>query len=122
MKATNIPLFVTIYAIIMAVAGTGLGLMAFFDPSSAVGYVTGADVLGQGWAGRNLGLGLGMAFAIFARSPAVYVAAFIGALCREISDVVGALSSGGSDMLPVLIVFLVLDIVALYFSVKAYRS
>ncbi len=86
-KADGVPLVITIFAVIMGLGGTVIGISALVDPTSAVNFVDGADDLATSWAGRNLGLGLAMLVAVAMRQAGAYAAAFAGAICRELSDV-----------------------------------
>lgn len=87
-KAEGVPLAMTAFAILMGVGGTIIGIMAISDPTSATNFVSGADDLATSWAGRNLGLGVAMLVAVLVRHAGAYAAAFAGAICRELSDVI----------------------------------
>ena len=69
-------MWVTIFALIVFVLGSALGLMAMFgqgmDPTMNVS-----------WGGRSLGLGLAAGVAVFLKSPNAYIAAFVGGLGRN---------------------------------------
>lgn len=86
-KAEGVPLAITLFAILMGIGGTVIGVGALFDPESAINFVSGADDLATSWAGRNLGLGVAMLAAVVFRHAAGYAAVFAGAICRELSDV-----------------------------------
>ncbi len=86
-RARGVPIAITIFAIVMGLGGTVIGIGALLDPESAVNFVSGADDLATSWAGRNLGLGIAMLVAVAMRHAAGYAAAFAGAICRELSDV-----------------------------------
>ncbi|MEM6371663.1 MAG: hypothetical protein AAF727_02650 [Pseudomonadota bacterium] len=73
------------------------------------------------WAGRTLGLALALALAIWFRSAQAYTIAFLGSVCREGGDVVGAIHSGSTGLIPVLGGFLALDLVCLFFSLRALK-
>ena len=88
-------------------------------PTTAVNYVQGAEPLASAWAGRTLGLGLAMALAIALRSAIDYTVVFLGCVFRELGDIVGMFSTGETVTLAVLAVFLLLDLVGLFFSAKA---
>ena len=83
-KAEGVHIAITAFAILMGIGGTVIGIGALVDPDSAVNFVAGADDLATSWAGRNLGLGIAMLVAVAMR----YAAAFAGAICRELSDVI----------------------------------
>lgn len=86
-KAEGVPIAITLFAILMGLGGTIIGVTALADPTSAVNFIDGADDLATSWAGRNLGLGLAMLAAVALRHASAYAAAFAGAICRELSDV-----------------------------------
>jgi len=86
-KADGVHIAITLFAILMGLGGTIIGIMALIDPESAVNFIAGADDLATSWAGRNLGLGIAMLVAVAVRHAAAYAAAFAGAVCRELSDV-----------------------------------
>ena len=87
-KAPGVPLAITAFAVLMGLGGTIIGLLALIDPSSAANFIDGADDLATSWAGRNMGLGIGMLLAVVMRDAAGYAVAFAGAICRELSDVI----------------------------------
>lgn len=86
-RANGVPLAITIFAILMGLGGTVIGISSLADPSSALNFVDGADDLATSWAGRNLGLGVAMLVAVLVRQAGAYAAVFAGAICRELSDV-----------------------------------
>jgi len=114
----GVPMAVTLYAALPAVIGLYLGLVGLVDPTKAVGYQPGAEMIAGAWAGRTLGLALIMALAIWMRNAAAYALAFLGSACREFGDVVGALNAGLGGTLAVLLVFLLLDLVGLVLSAR----
>ncbi len=81
LKTDGIPLWVTIFALLVVLTSGGLGLMALADMD------IGQDVAAS-WGGRSLGLGLVMAMAVWMKSPIVYVAGFAGGLARDIGDLI----------------------------------
>lgn len=87
-KVNGVPLAISAFAILMGLGGTAIGVLALADPTSASNFITGADDLATSWAGRNLGLGVAMLVAVAMRHAGAYAAAFAGAVCRELSDVV----------------------------------
>lgn len=117
-KADGIPLVVTLFALLMGVGGTIIGIGALIDPTSALDFVDGADKMGTAWGGRNMGLGIASIVAVLLRKPAGYAAAFAGGICREFSDLVAGLSDGGSLNIPFTVVLL-LELVALAIAVRA---
>lgn len=88
MRTSGVPIWVSIITLLLGLLGTTLGMMAFFKPDIALGYIEGADTLAITWAGRNPGLGLALLMAVFLRSREGYVIALCGSLFREISDMV----------------------------------
>lgn len=52
MKPHAMPLAVMLYAGLLMLIGLGAGGMALFNPSSAIGYVDGADLIALGPVGR----------------------------------------------------------------------
>lgn len=122
MRVKNLPLWVTILAGVLAVFSILYGVAALFDTSLIEGLPQDAVAVGQQWAGRNIGLGLVAAVAIWLRSPAAYAATFAGAAMREISDVIAALTIGDTALLAVASFILILDLIALFLSLRAARS
>ena len=122
LKSAGIPLFVTVYGGVLALIGVFLGISALINPSSAVGYIDGAEMISGAWAGRTLGLALALGLAIWFRNAQVYTLAFLGSVCREGGDIVGAINSGSSSLIPVLGGFFALDVVCLFFSLRALKQ
>ncbi len=121
LKPEGIPLFVMIYGGILALIGIYLGITGLVDPTTAVGYVDGGDMIAGAWAGRTLGMALVTVLAIWFRTPQAYVLVFLGSVCREGGDVIGAINTGSSSTLMVLLVFLALDVICLILSVRALK-
>lgn len=111
-KAEEVPLAVTIFAILMGIGGTVIGIQALADPESAINFIAGADDLATSWAGRNLGLGVAMLMAVAMRHAAGYAAVFAGAIFREISDVMVEFNAA-------FFVVMLLEIVCLVICVRA---
>lgn len=122
LKPNGIPLVVTVYGGILALIGIYLGISALFNPSTAVGYIEGAEMISGAWAGRTLGMALTLALALWFRNAQVYTIAFLASACREGGDVIGAIHSGSTNLIPVLCVFLFLDLVCLIFSLRALQK
>lgn len=116
-KADGVPIAITIFAILMGVGGTVIGIQALLDPTTAIDFVDGADKMGTAWGGRNLGLGVAMLAAVLLRSVGGYAVGFAGAVWREFSDVVAGLSDGGSLNIPFALI-LVLELVCLAICVR----
>ena len=119
LKPQGIPIFVTVYGGILALIGIYLGIAGLFDPTTAVGYVEGGDMIAGAWAGRTLGLALATALALWFRTVQAYTLVFMASVCREGGDVVGALNSGSNGILTALLVFLALDVICFVLSLRA---
>lgn len=117
-KTDGVHLVITLFAILMGVGGTIIGIGAIIDPTTAIDFVDGADKMGIAWGGRNAGLGVAMIAAVALRRAAAYAAAFAGALFREFSDLVAGMFDGGSLNIPFAIV-LVIEIVCLAICLRA---
>lgn len=89
LKTAGIPLWVTIFALIVLLMGCVTGLMIMFGPgpdpllSSAMKFSLG---------GRQLGLGLAVGVAVLLKSPTAYIAVFVGGLGRDLADLMAELS------------------------------
>lgn len=122
LKPNNIPVFVTFYGGVLALIGTYLGISALITPSTAVGYIDGAEMISGAWAGRTLGMALALLLALWFRNAEVYTIAFLASACREGGDIIGAIHSGSTNLLPALCIFFVLDLVCLYLSIRALQK
>lgn len=122
LKPIGIPVFVTLYGGLLALIGTYLGISALLDPSVAVGYIDGAELISGAWAGRTLGMALALALALWFRNAQVYTLAFLASVCREGGDIIGAIHSGSTSLIPVLGIFLFLDLVCLILSLRALQK
>ncbi|MEM8922677.1 MAG: hypothetical protein AAGD35_04175 [Actinomycetota bacterium] len=109
-KARRVPLWMTIFGLLMGLGGTFIGVQALIDPTTAADFVDGADKMGIAWGGRNLGVGIAMVVAVLLRNVHAYAAGFAAGFCRELSDVIAGLSDGGS-LTATLAVFGVIGIV-----------
>jgi len=121
LKPVGIPILVTLYGALLAVLGIVLGINGLLNPASAVGFVDNAEMLAGAWSGRTLGLGLITAIALWMRSAPAYVMAFLGCSVREFGDIVGAINSDSTSLIPVLLGFFIVDVICLIFSVRAVR-
>lgn len=121
-KPEGIPVFVTIYGAVLAIIGTYLGISTLITPSTAVGYIDGAEMISGAWAGRTLGLALALALAIWFKTAQAYTLAFLGSVCREGGDIFGALHAGETGLLAPLAAFFVLDCIGLFFSARALKK
>ena len=118
----KIPFFVTLYCSLLVLIGTYLGISTLFNPSLAVGYVEGAEMIAGAWAGRTLGIALAMALVIWFRNAQVYAVVFLASACREGGDIIGAIYSGNSSLIPVLGAFFLLDLVCLFLCARALKT
>ena len=91
LKTDGIPLWVTIFALLVVLTSGGLGLMALADMD------IGQDVAAS-WGGRSLGLGLVMAMAVFMKSTILFVAAFAGGLARDAGDLIEELAKAETSV------------------------
>jgi hypothetical protein len=121
-KPEGIPILVTLYGGILALIGIYLGVVGLIDPTTAVGYVEGGDMIAGAWAGRTLGLALATAAALWFRTVQAYTIVFLASVCREGGDVVGALNSGSNGILTALLIFLALDVICLILSLRALKA
>ena len=120
LKTTGIPIWVTIFALIVFATGCALGLMAMFgqgmDPSMSV-------AMNFSWGGRSIGLGLAAGVAVFLKSPIAYIAAFVGGLGRDLGDLIGHL--GQSEMnigvIVGIVVFLIAGVLGIMAANKARK-
>ena len=119
MNLPGIPFFVTAYGAVLFSAGSLLGLGAFINPSSAIGYVEGAVQISGGWAGRTFGMALVQGLSLYLKTPEAYALGFLNAFCRELGDVFGAVAAGETGAIPMLGAFLLLDTICLGFSIKS---
>ena len=112
-RATGVPILVTVFLILVGCLGTFLGLQSMFDGSNAVGFVEGAEALGMTWGGRNAGLGVALLVAVVLRNAHGYVVALSASLFREISDIMA-----NGDMAIPLLIFLLIELICLGFSLR----
>ncbi len=117
-KAEGVPIVITIFAFLMGLGGTVIGIQAMLDPTTAIDFVDGADKMGIAWGGRNMGLGVAMLAAVVLRNAGGYAVGFAGAIWREFSDVAAGLTDGGSLNVPFALI-LVLELVCLAICVRS---
>ncbi len=118
-KPDGIPLPVTLFGALLATLGIVLGIQGLINPTTAVGYIENADMLAGAWSGRTLALGLITALALWFRSAKAYTMAFLGCSLREFGDIIGALNSGETSLVPILAGFFLVDVICLVFSIRA---
>jgi hypothetical protein len=117
LKTAGIPMWVTIFALIVLVVGCALGLMAMFgqvmEPSMSVS-----------WGGRHLGLGLAAGVAVFLKSPTAYIAAFVGGVGRDVGDLIAHLgkSETGIGVVIGIVVFLIAGVLGIMAANKARKT
>ncbi len=121
-RANGIPIWVTVIAVLVGAMGTFLGVTALLDPTTAVGYIDGADVMALSWAGRNIGVAVALLAAVLMRNASGYAVAFAGAMFREVGDIVASLNGDTGFGVSVLAVFLVMEVICLAVSVRAALS
>ena len=115
LKTEGIPIWVTIFALLVFLSGT----------MASVAILNGTHEVDSGfalsWAGRNFGLGIIAALAVFLKSATAYLVAFIGGIFREASDLIGELSKAEPNMgiIAFLVVFLVGGVVGAWIVNKA---
>lgn len=96
-QADGVPVWVSVFAALMGVAGLLVGVAALLDPT--LFFFTAADeALGQRWAGRMIGLGIVTSGAVILRSRPIYIVALLAGIAREIGDLVGARTDGDSTL------------------------
>lgn len=110
LKTNGIPMWVTIFALVVLLTNVAAGIMAIGDPA-----------MGIPLAGRSIGLGLAAGAAVFLKSPAAYMIAFLAGIARDVGDLFGELAKPESSMGVVAFVtlFLILGIVGLVIANKA---
>lgn len=122
-KTNEIPLWVTIIAIVLGLYCTATGIMGLVDASSVTDFVAGADNLAVSWAGRMAGTGIVLVLAVLLRNAHAYTVAFAAAIFRELGDLIAALSGTAEGMpLIVVLIVLVIDIVAFGIAFRASRK
>ncbi len=116
LKTPGLPIWVTIFALVVLAFGS-LGVVACFGD----GMEGMTSAMSISWGGRHLGLGLAAGMAVLLKSPAAYMAAFVGGLGRDAGDLVGELSKADHNLgiVVFLIVFLILGALAIYTANKA---
>lgn len=117
-KTENIPIWVTLLAILLALSGMGLGIMSLLGPVPEAPQIT--PYLG----GRSFGVGVVFGLAVWFKSPATYVAAFIAGAAREIGDVFGEFTTEAPNMItvPVELGIALLCLFAAYLANKARKA
>ena len=122
-RANNIPIWVTIIAIILGLFCLAGGVMGLFDATSVTDYAAGADNLAAAWAGRMAGTGAALLVAVWLRSAGAYAAAFAASIFRELGDLIAALSGTAEGFpLPVVAIVLIIDIVGFVMAIQATRN
>lgn len=115
LRTENIPLWVTLLALIFAFSAMALGIMSLLGPVPEAPQIT--PFLG----GRSFGMGLVFAVAVLFKSPVTYIAAFIAGAAREIGDVFGELTTAMPSMSTVAIE-LGIAMVCLFAAYLAYKA
>ena len=117
-RTENIPIWVTLLAIIFALSAMGLGIMSLLGPVPDAPQIT--PYLG----GRSFGVGVVFGLAVLLKSPATYIAAFVAGAAREIGDVFGELTTEMPSMgtVAVELGFAVVCLFAAYLANKARKA
>lgn len=90
-RAAGVPVWVSVFALVIAAMGLVFGIVALISPSS-IFFTDADDALGQRWAGRQLGIGIVTLGALVLRSRPVYVLALLAGIAREIGDLFAAIT------------------------------
>ena len=117
-KTENIPIWITLLAIIFALSAMGLGIMSLFGPMPEAAQIT--PYLG----GRSFGLGLVFAIAVLLKSQVTYIAAFIAGAAREIGDIFGEHTNSTPSMGTIAAEagFAIVCLLASYLAFKAKKA
>ncbi|MGB5759558.1 MAG: hypothetical protein WBM50_21775 [Acidimicrobiales bacterium] len=108
-RAAGVPTWVTIFAILIAVGGTLLGLASLLNPSEA-------DVptyFERAYGGRNIGVAIVLGVAVVLRARAAYIAGLVGGLFRDLGDLMRGNDEEVTSMAIVGAVFMFLGLAAL---------
>jgi hypothetical protein len=116
LKTPGIPMWVTIYALIVFVVGS-LGLMAMLGPAME-GMNSSMSI---SWGGRHFGLGLAAGVAVLLKNPNAYIAAFVGGVGRDLGDLIAHLgkSEPSIGVLVGIVVFLIAGVLGIMAAYKA---
>ena len=120
LKTAGIPMWVTIFALIVLVMGCVTGLMIMFGPgpdpsmSSSMKFSLG---------GRQLGLGLAAGAAVLLKSPNAYFAAFVGGLGRDLGDLIAELSKSEPSMgrIVAIAAFFIVGVLGIFYANRAHN-
>jgi hypothetical protein len=119
LKTAGIPMWVTIFALVVFVLGCALGVMAMFgqgmegmNPSMSVS-----------WGSRHLGLGLAAGVAVLLKSPTAYIVAFVGGVGRDVGDLIAHVgkSEPSIGVLVGIVVFLIAGVLGIMAANKARK-
>ena len=116
LKTDGIPMWVTIFALIVFALDCALRLMAMIGQG-----MEGMDPsMNVSWGGRHLGLGLAAGVAVFLKSPTAYIAAFVGGVGRDVGDLIGHLGKSETEIGVIvgIAVFLVAGILGIMVATK----
>ncbi len=117
LKTAGIPMWVTIFALIVFVLGCALGLTAMFGQG-----MKGMDPsMNVSWGGRHLGLGLAAGVAVFLKSPTAYIAAFVGGVGRDLGDLIAHVGKSETNIGVIvgIVVFLIAGVLGIMAANKA---
>ena len=108
-RTAGVPTWVTISAILIAVAGTLLGLASLLNPGEA-------DVptyFERAYGGRNIGIAIVSGVAVVLRARAAHIAGLVGGLFRDLGDIMRGIDEEVTSMAIVGAVFMLLGLIAL---------
>ncbi len=84
-KAPGVPIWVTLYLLVVIGFGVILGIPALLDNGMM-------ETQTVGWGGRELGIAIGAIIALLTRNPMAYTVIFVAGVFRELSDMLEALA------------------------------
>ena len=117
LKTVGIPMWVTIFALIVFVMGCASGLAGVFSQ----GMEGINEPMSISWGGRSIALGLAAGVAVFLKSPSAYIVAFVGGLGRDLGDLIGHFGKSETNIGVVLflVVFLIAGVLGIMAANKA---
>jgi len=120
LRTAGLPLWVTLWALIVLAFGLVLGVSAMFG----AGLDGMENSMSVSWGGRHLGLGLVAGAAVLLRSPSAYVAAFIGCIARDLGDLFAELGKADPNkgVIVGISVFLLISVIALATAIRTRNA
>lgn len=116
LKTAGIPLWVSVFALLVFVLGTCVGVIAIFGHGQDIN-----PLMNVSWGGRQLGLALATGLAVYLKSSSAYLTAFIAGLARDVTDLITELTVNDPN-LGMLSVFVGLIIFGVIGVVYAYAA